>query len=89
MIIKIDKSFEKDTDKIRDKELLLEIADFIESIEKVGNIKSIKNIKKLKGTNDYYRIRIGDYRIGLEIKNKTIEFIRFLHRKDIYKYFPK
>ena len=55
----------------------------------VDNIKAIKNIKKLKGHHDFYRIRIGDYRIGLESKNKTIELIRFLHRKDIYKYFPK
>ncbi len=89
MIVKIDKSFEKDTDKIKDKNTLLDIADCIETLGKVDNIKSIKNIKKLKGSHDFYRIRIGDYRIGLEIKNKTIVLIRFLHRKDIYKYFPK
>jgi mRNA interferase RelE/StbE len=89
MIVKIDKSFNKDTDKIKDKILLLDIADCIEALEKADNIKSIKNIKKLKGSADFYRIRIGDYRIGLEVKNKTIELIRFLHRKDIYKYFPK
>jgi len=89
MIIKIDKSFEKDTDKIKDKNLLNTIANCIESFEKIDNIKSIKNIKKLKGSNRFYRIRIGDYRIGLELKNETIELVRFLHRKDIYKYFPK
>jgi len=89
MIIKIDKSFEKDTDKIKDKNLLNTIANYIESFEKIDNIKSIKNIKKLKGSNRFYRIRIGDYRIGLELKNETIELVRFLHRKDIYKYFPK
>jgi mRNA interferase RelE/StbE len=89
MIVKIDKSFEKDTDKIKDENILLDIADCIETLEKVDNIKAIKNIKKLKGSHDFYRIRIGDYRIGLELKNKTIELIRFLHRKDIYKYFPK
>jgi len=89
MIIKIDKSFEKDTDKIKDKNLLNTIANYIESFEKIDNIKSIKNIKKLKGSNRFYRIRIGDYRISLELKNETIELVRFLHRKDIYKYFPK
>jgi mRNA interferase RelE/StbE len=89
MIVRIDKSFEKDTNKIKDKNLLYSIADSIELLVKADNIKSIKNIKKIKGSNYFYRIRLGDYRIGLEIKNETIELIRFLHRKDIYKFFPK
>jgi mRNA interferase RelE/StbE len=89
MIVKIDKCFEKDTDKIKDKNILSDIADCIDSFGKVSNSKSIKNIKKLKGSNHFYRIRIGDYRIGLEIIDETAYFIRFLHRKDIYKYFPK
>jgi mRNA interferase RelE/StbE len=89
MIVKIDKCFEKDTDKIKDKSLLFAIVDCIESIEKANNIKSVRNIKKLKGSSHFYRIRIGDYRIGLEIKNDTADLIRFLHRKDIYKFFPK
>lgn len=89
MIVRIDKSFEKDTDKIKDKNLLYGIADCIDLLVKADNIKSIKSIKKLKGANSFYRIRLGDYRIGLEIKNETIELIRFLHRKEIYKFFPK
>ena len=43
---------------------------------------------KLSGYTDYYRIRIGEYRIGLKYSNKTITLVRFLHRKDIYKFFP-
>jgi mRNA interferase RelE/StbE len=89
MIVKIDKSFEKDTDKIKDRNLLNSIADCIDLLLVAKNIKSIKNLKKLKGVNSFYRTRLGDYRIGLEIKNETIELIRFLHRKDIYKYFPR
>jgi len=89
MIVRIDKSFEKDTDKIKDKNLLYNISELIESIIKANNIKSIKNLKKLKGSHEFYRIRIDHYRIGLEIKSKTFILIRFLHRKDIYKYFPK
>lgn len=89
MIIYIDRSFEKDTDRIRDKYLLSKIADCIEQIENAENIQAIKNIKKLQGTDKYYRIKLGDYRIGIQITNNTIEFIRCLPRKDIYKYFPK
>jgi mRNA interferase RelE/StbE len=89
MIVKIDRSFEKDTDKIKDKNLLFKIADCIESLQNADNIKEIKNLKKLKGSNYFYRIKIGEYRVGLEIEKKSVELIRVLHRKDIYKYFPK
>ena len=89
MIVRIDKSFEKDTDKIKDRTLLVKIADCIEGIQNADHIKTIKNIKKLKGSNNFYRLKIGEYRIGIEIENDTVELIRFLHRKDIYKYFPK
>jgi len=49
----------------------------------------LKEIRKLRGFEKDYRIRIGDYRLGLIIDNQIVEFIRCLHRKDIYKYFPK
>lgn len=89
MIVKIDKIFEKDTDKIKDKRILFKIVDVIEKVRNADDIISIKNIKKLKGSNKFYRIRIGDFRIGIIIDNDIVEFIRCLHRKDIYKYFPK
>jgi len=89
MIIKIDKRFDKDINIINDKTLLINIADCIEQVQKSKTITQIKKIKKLKNSNNFYRIRIGDYRIGICIEGNTVEFIRFLHRKDIYKYFPK
>jgi mRNA interferase RelE/StbE len=59
------------------------------NVKEANNLKEIGNLEKLKGFNNEYRIKIGDYRIGLIIENKKVTFIRFLHRKDIYKYFPK
>ena len=52
------------------------------------SVAEIKNLKKLKGYIHYYRIRIGDYRIGLRINNDELSFERILHRKEIYKIFP-
>ncbi len=51
-------------------------------------LEQIKNLKKLKGSVGHYRIKIGDFRLGLAISGSTIEFIRCLHRKDVYKFFP-
>ena len=89
MLVKIDKSFQKDTRKIKDKLLLNKIAAVISEVQKAENINQIKNLKKLKGSIESYRIKLGDYRIGIIISGSAFEFIRFLHRKDIYKYFPK
>ncbi len=41
-----------------------------------------------QGYDEYYRIRIGDYRLGIKVKKDSIEMLRCLHRKDIYKKFP-
>jgi len=60
----------------------------IENVLKAKTVSEIKNLKKLTGYKDYYRIRIGSYRIGIKIVNNTIIFSVFEHRKDIYKRFP-
>jgi len=46
------------------------------------------DVKKLKGLGSAYRIRIGDYRLGIEYRETTVVFMRVLHRKEIYRYFP-
>ncbi len=48
----------------------------------------IKRLSKLKGHDGYYKIRIGNYRIGVYLDEESLEFKRVLHRKDIYRYFP-
>ena len=51
--------------------------------------EEITNIKKLQGYENAYRLRVGDYRIGVIFDGETLIFQRVLHRKDIYRYFPK
>ena len=89
MEIKIDKSFQKDTRSIKDKSVLQKIANTIANIQRAQSLEEIKHLRKIRGTSSMYRIRIGDYRLGIIITESGVEFIRCLHRKDIYKYFPK
>jgi mRNA interferase RelE/StbE len=88
MIVKIDKSFEKDFKKAGNQRLNPKLLATIENIQQAMKLTDIKNIKKLKGSTDLYRIRLGDYRIGVIINKKEVQLIRFLHRKEIYRYFP-
>ena len=89
MIVNIKKSFDRDIDTIQDKDLLNIIMNYIKHIENAIQIKDIPNILKLKGYKNQYRIRIGEYRIGLEILSDEVYLVRFLHRKEIYRYFPR
>jgi len=60
-------------------------------LEQLGSIKSLEeiySIKKLRGYKNFYRLRIGDYRIGCQLIDGTLIVERVLHRKDIYRYYP-
>lgn len=88
MIVRIDKSLDKDVKKIRDKILLNKLAALIELLQTEKSLSFIETLKKLKGHSTYYRIRVGDYRLGLAVEGNEVHLLRFLHRKDIYRYFP-
>lgn len=89
MIVEFDKSFSKSLDKLKDSEIKRRIKYIILDFDKAQIITDVKNIKKLTGFKTYYRIRLGDYRLGIELKTENIaRFIVIAHRKDIYKIFP-
>jgi mRNA interferase RelE/StbE len=53
-----------------------------------ASLNDLPDVKKMQGYDSLYRIRLGDYRIGIEVVADQVIFVRFLHRKDIYRYFP-
>lgn len=60
----------------------------IQRLKQIETLNEIHGIKKIEGYSDYYRLRIGDYRLGIKLTGGGLELIRFLHRKDIYRRFP-
>ena len=88
MIVRFHKSFTKDLSKIRDKSIRKKIKKAILKLENSPSFDKITNIKAIKGEKNAYRLRAGDYRIGLYLKSDSIELIRVAHRKDIYDLFP-
>lgn len=81
------RSFLRDLRKIENQRILDLVQHAILEIEQAGDLGGISNLQKLSGTNNSYRIRVEDYRIGVAIEADTVEFVRCLHRRDIYKYF--
>ncbi len=88
MNLRFESQFAKDLKNIKDKKLLLKIKNTINQCKTAQNLREIKNLKKLKGYQSFYRLKIGDYRIGIEADKNQLIFVRFLHRKEIYRFFP-
>ena len=83
------RSFAKDLRKHRkNRRILNQVQKIIENAEQAEVISELTNLKQLKAEGRYYRIRTGDYRIGVTIENDEITFVRVLHRKEIYRFFP-
>ena len=81
-------SFLRDLRAIKDQPVLRRIRDVIDNIEQSEKPTDISNLKKLKGQGQFYRIRVGEHRIGLKLEADTVTFVRVLKRKEIYRYFP-
>ena len=88
MKVAFEASFARDLKHIRDKQLLKRVHQVIELVKEAATIDDVTDFKKMQGYDTFYRIRLGDYRIGMEIVGGLIIFVRFLHRKDVYRYFP-
>ncbi len=50
------------------------------TLESINTLEEISDIKAMRGYAGRYRIRIGDYRIGIEVNEAVIEVMRVLHR---------
>lgn len=80
-------SFLRDIESLQDSALRKRVHEAIVQVKQAATLKDIASIRKLQGRDPHYRIRIGDYRLGLILEKSTVVFIRCLHRKDIYRHF--
>ncbi len=81
-------SFVRDLRRITDQRILARVQAVIEAVEAADSLSEVSHLKKLRSGGDCYRVRIGDYRIGLVSRGELATFVRCLHRKEIYRFFP-
>ena len=53
-----------------------------------SSIYEMGKVEKMKGYDSFYKVRFGNYRLGLMIENEIIAVKTVMHRKEIYKFFP-
>ena len=88
MQVEFRKTFKQDLKSLKDSKVLKRIQKVVEDVELVNALSEIRNIKLLQGHESFYRIRVGDYRVGLFVEGEVVAFVRVLHRKEVYRYFP-
>jgi mRNA interferase RelE/StbE len=53
-----------------------------------SSISELGNIEKMKAYDGFYKVRFGNYRLGLVVENGIVTAKTVMHRKEIYKFFP-
>ena len=88
MQIELTRKFQKQVEACDNLRIRLKVLSIIQVVIATESMNEFVNLKKLTGYKNSYRIRVGNYRIGILIVDKTVIFAAFDHRSDIYKYFP-
>jgi len=87
---RIEKSFDRDAERVKNKQVLRKLRQLLLTIGDADTIRKIPHTRKMEGYGSFYRIKVGDYRLGMEaISDTEVVLLRFLHRRDLYRYFPK
>ena len=82
------KSFVRDLKKVKDQRVRDGVQSVIAQVEAANNLGDVGDVKKITGTDNFYRIRVGEYRIGVAVERNVVDFVRCLPRRDLYRYFP-
>lgn len=83
------KAFLKDLKKLKGRPEYGRIFDLVFTVlPKASALKDVANVKAMTGYPNRYRVRVGSYRVGIEVHGNKVEVMRVLHRKEFYRYFP-
>ena len=88
MKLRVDARFDRDLKRIRNADLLRRVDRVIVDIERASAISEIPRIERLTARGNFFRVRVGDYRVGIEVDGDVVTLIRFGHRREIYRRFP-
>ena len=88
MKVEFHRSFERDIRKIRDRTVLDRLRATILAVENADDLESVPGVKPMQGYAGYFRLRIGDFRLGIKRTDGGVRVIRFRSRGEIYRKFP-
>ncbi len=87
MTVQFRKSFVKDLDAL-DPTYRTRVEKTILELEAAKTLREMRQLKKLQGRSGFFRIRVGDYRLGLVVLAREVTLVRCLDRREFYRHFP-
>ncbi len=88
MKIEYRKNFLKELSKLPAKYAKI-IEQFIfDDLPNYSSLSDIGKVEKMTGYKNYFKIRFGNYRVGIKKENDYIIVETVKHRREIYKFFP-
>lgn len=87
MKVEFEKKFFKDLQKVKEENVFLYVERLINKLKNSNSLRDFEECKKLKRFQ-YYSFKFREFRVGVSYKEGRIKFIRLLHRKEIYRFFP-
>lgn len=80
--------FTRDLRRFRGQQIFSRVQRKIEELKAVSSLRDVTGVEKLRLGRNFYRIRIGVYRLGIELEDNKVKLLNFRHRRDIYRSFP-
>ncbi|MBI3153326.1 MAG: type II toxin-antitoxin system RelE/ParE family toxin [Chloroflexi bacterium] len=88
MKILFERTFLHDLEKVKDKRILKRVRVVIAQAASANSTGDIQDINVMRDYKSCCRINLGNYRMGIQILRRKLIFVRLIHRKDMYRYFP-
>ena len=88
MRVVIRTSFDRDLKKIRDSKLRDRVRAILESALHADTLREVEDVQPISGHPSHFRIRVGEFRIGVRLDGDILTFARFATRRDFYRIYP-
>ncbi len=89
MDVKYRESFLRDLKKLKKYPVYNKIVTLaFQTLPDAADLRQIPGLKSMTGHPHRHRIRVGSYRVGIQVEGATVELVRVLDRRDFYRYFP-
>ena len=88
MIVEPSRQFIRDVRRLGSGQIRQRLNRTIQELIETADITAVNGVRRLRAEGQHYRIRIGDYRLGITMDGETAVLRRFLPRGEIYRYFP-
>ena len=88
MTVEPSRQFSRDVRRLGSTQIRRRLDRTIQELIEVADITEVSGVRRLLAEGQHYRIRIGDYRLGITMDGEIAVLRRFLPRGEIYRYFP-